>query len=189
MKLSWFALALVSALTSCAVRYPEGTPLGSPPECLEQDLEDLRGSFNAGADRHRVMAFLSPTCPYSSRALGALRHALDANPSLRVQVLVIWLDELPEDGAKAAHRASIVLEHDPRVHFYHDGRRRAAMALARKVIPAGAAQRAVLCFDPGVLWDEEPPEPGRVAHQMGRLAPEDYCPPEQLAAVLTSTWE
>lgn len=174
-------------LESCAVVHPEGLPEGPPAPSLAASLDALRADFNANVQRARVVAFLSPTCPYSGQSIDALEEALRMEPDADVRVLVVWLDELPQDCVEAGQLAAMRLS-DPRVAFYHDDRRRASMVLARQVLPTAAVSRTVLCYEPGVEWGEEPPQPVRVAHQMGRIAPSDYCSPEHLPRVLSDEW-
>ncbi len=174
-------------LESCAVVHPEGLPDGPAAQSLAANLDALREDFNANTERARVVAFLSPTCPYSGQSIDALEEALRMEPDADVRVLVVWLDELPEDCIDAGRLVAMRLS-DRRVGFYHDDRRRASMVLARQVLPTAAVSRTLLCYEPGVEWHEEPPQPVRVAHQMGRIAPHDYCPPEQLPQVLSDEW-
>lgn len=167
--------------------YPQHLPRGDPPTCLAADLDCLQRSFNQNVDRHRVLAFLSPTCPYSRSFLEALGEALDNQPEADVKVLVVWSDELPGDGSEAARRAAMSLL-DPRVEFFHDARRRAALTMVQGVLPTGAARRALFCYKPGLSWEEKPPRASRVAHQLGRLAPSAHCESDQLASALIDSW-
>lgn len=186
---TWVApwLAVLACSGGCAVSYPEHLPRGDPPTSLAADLDCLQQSFNRNADRHRVLAFLSPTCPYSRRFLEALGEALEDRPEAEVKVLVVWSDELPGDGSEAARRAAMSLM-DPRVEFFHDARRRAASVMVQGVLPTGAARRTLFSYKPGLTWDQQPPRPSHVVHQLGRLAPGAYCETDQLASALIESW-
>lgn len=180
-------LAVIACVSGCAVSSPQRLVVADPPACLAADLDCLQRSFNQNAERHRVLAFLSPTCPYSRSFLDALGQVLADMPDEDVKVLVVWSDELAGDGPDAARRAATSLT-DSRVEFFHDARRRAALSMVQGVLPTGAARRTLFCYDPGLLWDEQPPRPSSVAHQMGRLAPGAYCASDQLAVALIESW-
>lgn len=177
----------IVGLQACAVVPPEGLPEGPPATSLSEDLGALREDFNGHIGQTRVVAFLSPTCSYSALSLEALQEALEGEPSADVRVLVVWLDELPGDCVDAGRFAAMRLQ-DPRVAYFHDDRRRASMVLARQALPTAAVSRTVLCYEPGTHWGVAPPQPVRVAHQMGRIAPGDYCSPEELPGVLSGEW-
>lgn len=147
----------------------------------------MQSHFNRYSETPRVLAFLSPSCTYSQQLFLVLGEALMAHPDLDVHVLIVWQDEVPGDGESAGALAALNLP-DERVSYFHDGRRRASLTLARGVLPAARASRTLLCYDPGSIWGDELPVPSRVAHQMGRIAPEQYCETNQLASVLSDEW-
>ena len=180
-------LALIVCASGCAVSYPQRLVVGDPPVCLASDLDCLQQSFNRNAERHRILAFLSPTCPYSRSFLEALGQVLADRPDEDLKVLVVWSDELAGDGPNAARRAAMNLV-DPRVEFFHDARRRAALTMVQGALPTGAVRRTLFYYDPGLLWDAQPPRPSRVAHQMGRIAPGEYCDSDQLAVALIESF-
>jgi hypothetical protein len=56
-------LALMAAIVEYQLRRPRVTPAGQPPllELTSENLEDLRGRFNAFTEGPRVLMMLSPT--------------------------------------------------------------------------------------------------------------------------------
>ena len=206
---AWLGLA---ALTGCQA--PGGaTPFvyGSAPTCSEAaeaelkpipltaSLNPLRRAFDTHSEIPRVVALM----PHMGCERGAeilRREVLSAHPDRDLALFVIWQDEARTGGADAAARATGYLA-DPRVTAFHDCSGIAGRSFARGNLPVAEAREIFLFYPAGMTWPsdgtrpmsakpvsaERPPQTDKWVHQLGRVAPERFCTPEELPRAIRLT--
>jgi len=206
-------IALVDAAVPAPPAVPEGwselraeptpqEPPSVPPQSaidLGTSLAPLAAGFDAAADRPRVLALFSPSCLNCLRMARSLRLGmLEALPSERFSVHIVWVDLLAGDTPAALERALEVV-HDPRARHYHDRERLLGQRLGARVgMPSFAdlqklwghsreqmlqsylepvlsepaiAYDWVLCYPPGARFERDLLQPQSLATQMD---PEAY---------------
>ncbi len=209
-----FGLLWSSTLTGCQA--PGGaTPFvyGSAPTCTEAaeaenkpipllaSLNPLRRAFDSYSEVPRVVALM----PHMGCERGAeilRREVLSAHPDKDLALFVIWQDEARTGGADAAARATGYLI-DPRVTAFHDCSGIAGRSFARGNLPVAEAREIFLFYPAGITWPsdgtrpmsakpvsaERPPQTDKWVHQLGRVAPERFCTPEELPRAIRLTVE
>jgi hypothetical protein len=64
---------------------------GPPPLIsLDTSFRQLRATFDESADKLRIVALLSPTCPVCIQGAAQLEAILEERPALRVRLLIVW---------------------------------------------------------------------------------------------------
>lgn len=148
------ALAAVRAQEPPAPAAPDTTPAAasSPREiALLENRLTLREPFNQAADKIRIVAFLSPSCPRCLKNVGELqREVLAKNPSQDLAVFVVWLKVLDSDNEAAAVTAKGRVS-DPRVKHYWDPGR----LLNGQLIDAIAFDINLRIYDIFLLYDKK----------------------------------
>lgn len=169
------------------------------PESLRTSLAPLRTAFDDHAEVPRLVALM----PHMGCERGAAilrREVLDAHPDRDLALFVIWQDEARTGGAAAAARATAYLD-DPRVTAFHDCSGIAGRAFARGNLPVAEAREVFLFYPAGLRWPssdalpmqarpvahERPPRTDSWVHQLGRVAPERFCTPEELPRAIRRT--
>ncbi|QDV05703.1 hypothetical protein Poly30_12040 [Planctomycetes bacterium Poly30] len=169
------------------------------PISLQASLDPLREAFDAHADVPRLVVLM----PHMGCERGAeilRREVLGAHPGEDLALFVIWQDEARTGGADAAARASGYLK-DPRVTAFHDCSGIAGRAFATGNLPVAEAREVFLFYPAGLTWPSEggrpmnarpvaaqrPPKTENWVHQLGRVAPERYCTPEELPRAIRET--
>ena len=88
------------------------------------------------------------------------------NPTADLAALIVWIEMLPEDSSDDISALSAELA-DHRIHWFHDPRRRAGLAIGNSLGAAGhVAWDVYLFFDADAEWRDQPPAPPRWAHQL-----------------------
>lgn len=169
------------------------------PISLEASLQPLRQAFDKESEVPRVVALM----PHMGCERGAeilRREVLSAHPDRDLALFVIWQDEARTGGAAAAARATGYLA-DPRVTAFHDCSGIAGRAFARGNLPVAEAREIFLFYPAGMTWPsdgtrpmtakpvsaERPPQTDKWVHQLGRVAPERFCTPEELPRAIRQT--
>lgn len=210
----WLAAALGAVAGFSGCQAPAGaTPFayGSAPACsqvvaepnrpisLRDSLDPLRQAFDASSEVPRIVALM----PHMGCERGAeilRREVLSMHPGQDLALFVIWQDEARTGGADAAARASGYLR-DPRVTAFHDSSGIAGRAFACGNLPVAEAREVFLFYPAGLTWPEEgtrpmnarpvaaqrPPKTENWVHQLGRVAPERFCTPEELPLAIRAT--
>ncbi len=181
---------------------PACSPLlaqGQQPIPLRDSLEPLRAAFDEHSEMPRMVA-LMPHMDCENGAEILRREVLSAYQSEDLALFVIWQDEARTGGADAAARASGYLT-DPRVTAFHDCSGIAGRAFARGNLPVAEAREVFLFYPAGLTWpcdgsrpanarpvsSERPPRTDNWVHQLGRVAPERFCTPEELPQAIRRT--
>jgi len=139
---------------------------------LGPSLEPLRARFNAGKDRARLVALLSPTCPICTHGAWSLRQqVMEAFPNADLDVSIVWMDMLPTDDRQEAETSSQIIQ-GPNVQQFYDTDAVSGETFARVLgcPPSGPAWDVYLFYEPGATWADAPPAPMRWMHQMDNLA-------------------
>ena len=169
------------------------------PLCLGASLDPLRAAFDERSEVPRVVALMPHMgCEHGAEILR--REVLSAHPDRDLALFVIWQDEARTGGADAAARATGYLR-DPRVTAFHDLNGIAGRAFARGNLPVAEAREIFLFYPAGMTWPsngtrpmsarpvsaERPPQTDNWVHQLGRVAPERFCTPEELPQAIRLT--
>ena len=171
------------------------------PICLGASLDPLRDAFDENSEVPRVVALM----PHMGCERGAeilRREVLAAHVGRDLALFVIWQDEARTGGAAAAARATGYLQ-DQRVTAFHDASGIAGRAFARGNLPVAEAREVFLFYPAGMTWPsdgarpmsakpvsaERPPRTDSWVHQLGRVAPERFCTPEELPRAIRLTVE
>ncbi|MFT5732270.1 MAG: hypothetical protein ACJAZN_002148 [Planctomycetota bacterium] len=169
------------------------------PISLAESLDPLRDEFDAHSEVPRLVVLM----PHMGCERGAeilRREVLSAYAERDLALFVIWQDEARTGGADAAARASGYLR-DPRVTAFHDCSGIAGRAFARGNLPVAEAREVFLFYPAGLTWPsdgsrpmnarpvaaEHPPQTESWVHQLGRVAPERFCTPEELPRAIRRT--
>ncbi len=174
----------------------------SVPSELSTSLDPLRSAFDASSEVPRIVALL----PHMGCEKGAeiLRsEILDAHPDEDLRLIVIWQDTIRNGDERAASRATRYLQ-DPRVTAFFDCSGIAGRAFARGNLPVAEAREVFLFYPAGLRWPKDggrdaslprsarpvadaPPRTETWVHQLGRVAPERFCTPEELPLAIRLT--
>jgi len=157
---------------------------------LADSLEPLREELNGHADRPRILALLSPSCPRCFDGARSVEALLESSDDLRVAV--VWSRRLAWDlPQKVRKRNRELFDGDERAAFFWDPADRASLALAGALDwPPGTPPWDVyLVFAPGARWDEEPPAPLVWFHQHRGDRHETFRSGEGLLAALRDAVE
>ena len=160
--------AAVTGTASAPVAAPHEAAAPRPAAVQEiKNRLDLRGPFNVGRGKVRLVAFFSPTCSHCIENAARLQAELfDKNKSSDLEMHVVWIKALPTDARESVDRATQVL-HDPRIQHYWD----AAHVLNAQLLDAVRFDvqvrffNVVLLYDRGASWDTRLPRPNYWMHQ------------------------
>lgn len=166
------------------------------PTSLEASLDPLREAFDAHSDVPRMIV-LMPHMGCENGAQVLRREVLDANPGADLRLFVIWQDVVRNADHDAARRASLHLD-DERVVAFYDCAGRAGRAFASGNLPVAEAREVFLFYPAGLTWPKRsarpanaptaaPPRTENWVHQLGRVAPERFCTPEELPVAIRRT--
>src|SRR5437870_4647955 len=160
--------AKVAEAVASALAYKvnvEGT--ASPIALIPYRLDTLRSAFNKDSDHVRVIALLSPTCPFCQKGQRVVQSVFEKHPNDdRLRGFVVWLPMLPTDNQSAAgaQAGSFV---DARVAQQWDGDRASGETFAKMLGLKRNAWDVYLLYAPGVKWTgETPPTPTFWMHQL-----------------------
>ncbi len=127
----------------------------------------LREPFNQAADKVRIVAFLSPSCPRCLKNAGELqREVLEKNPARDLAVFLVWLKILDGDNEATVVTAKRRVS-DPRAQHYWDPGR----LLNAQLIDAIAFDINLRFYDIFLLygkkaqWEKRLPRPGFWMHE------------------------
>jgi hypothetical protein len=128
----------------------------------------LREPFNLAANKVRVVAFLSPSCPRCLMNAAQLqREVLEQNDTGDLTVFIVWLKVLAEDDEDAV-RAAIKRIPDPRVQHFWDPERLLNHWLL-DAIQFDINLRiydVMLLYDREARWEKVLPRPGYWMHEV-----------------------
>jgi len=148
---------------------PSGRPTAAATPAPIEDLAtrlDLRGPFNLGNGKVRIVAFLSPTCKHCIANAARLQEILADLPGDDIEVHAVWLQILDTDARDAVPRATTVLR-DGRVHHYWDPKR----LLNHQLLDAIEFDIQLrlydvfLLYDRTATWDKRLPRPRFWMHE------------------------
>ncbi len=146
---------------------PAATATGKPIALSPYRLDALRSAFNKDAGDVRVIALLSPTCPYCQNGQRVVQSVFEKHPNdERLRGFVVWLPMLPTDNQSAAgaQAGSFI---DARVAQQWDGDRASGETFAKMLGLKRKAWDVYLLYAPGVKWTgEAPPMPTFWMHQL-----------------------
>lgn len=157
---------LFGTLTALAAASPAFAK--SPVISLSDSIEPLRKQFNAGVNRPRVVALLSPTSKAGMDGSDALAASLlNGAVATGPDVIIIWVNLLHGDTADEADRAAARFA-GGRTTQYYDAKGRAAWSFGAATL--GEQRKGVwntyVYYLPGALWSIEPPRPEDWLHEM-----------------------
>lgn len=122
--------------------------------------------FNRNKDRPRLVVLVSPTCPECLAGALAARRVLTQSTG-RALLLLVWMKGLPEDEWQRAEGQAREFRGD-RIRQFWDGRDLLGAQVATRLNRAGLVVWDIyLGFRPGLVWDEQMPQPAGWVHQMG----------------------
>ncbi len=136
---------------------------------LDDSLGPLIERFNADRDRPRVVAIVSATCGACVRgAIAVNESVVNAYPSARVSIFIVWIDILAADDYAAAQRMAGIFD-DPRVRQFHDPNRLVGDAFAEGLLDEPPAWDMYLLYAASEQqrWVDYPPKPTDWMHQIG----------------------
>jgi mercuric ion binding protein len=146
---------------------PAATATGKPIALNQYRLDALRSAFNKDADHVRVIALLSPTCPYCQKGQRVVQSVFEKHPNdERLRGFVVWLPMLPTDNQSTAgaQAGSFV---DARVAQQWDGDRASGETFAKMLGLKREAWDVYLLYARGVTWTGDvPPSPTFWMHQL-----------------------
>ncbi|MEM9800140.1 MAG: hypothetical protein AAGA20_07435 [Planctomycetota bacterium] len=163
---------------------------------LETSLDPLREAFDQHCDVPRMVVLMPHVgCERGAEILRS--EVLDAHADRDLRLFVIWQDLVPNPDVNAARRASRSLD-DPRVITFHDCSGLAGRAFACGNLPVAQAREVFLFYPAGMRWPSVgarrtasavggTPRTDKWIHQLGRVAPERFCTPEELPAAIRAT--
>jgi hypothetical protein len=159
-----------TASAPVAAPHEADTAHAAPKPAAVQEIKarlDLRGPFNIGRGKVRLVAFFSPTCIHCIENAARLQAQLfDKNKSPDIEMHVVWIKALQTDTRASVDRATQVL-HDPRVQHYWDS----AHVLNAQLLDAVQFDVQVRFFDVVLLydrkasWDTRLPRPNYWMHE------------------------
>lgn len=168
------------------------------PTVLDVSLAPLRDVFDDHSEVPRIVVLL----PHMGCEKGAeilRREVLDAHPNEELRLIVVWQDTVRSGDERAASRATAYLE-DERVSAFFDSSGVAGRAFARGNLPVAEAREVFLFYPAGLRWPraddaamsarpvaDAPPRTETWVHQLGRVAPERFCTPEELPLAIRAT--
>tara|TARA_R110002073_G_scaffold1088_1_gene8112 strand:+ start:16739 stop:17320 length:582 start_codon:yes stop_codon:yes gene_type:complete len=156
-----------------------------PVHVLGPSVEGLKAAFNEAKGRPRLIALLSPSCPRCQASSDSIVTALAGAPEgADPAVLVVWLEVFARDDAQTCSDAMIRFAGTPTQGFLDD-QRIAGRLLTRGRLPIGVARHLFLWYEPGVEWNDRPPEPAGWGHQLRRHDPTAFYSHEELEQQLT----
>jgi hypothetical protein len=167
------ALARVPA--ACAPQQTTAAALAPQPASRLPALQAsrLQKEFNRAAGKVRVVAILSPSCPFCRRGYAVVASLLRQFRSDRLEAFIVWLPMLPGDSATQALAQSQELR-DPRVAQSWDGREVTGKLFARTLGLDGIAWDVYLLYPDGVKWQGTlPPRPAFWMHQLSAASGAD----------------
>ena len=160
---------------------PKAAPRRVPVTDLTHRL-DLRGPFNLGRGKVRIVTFLSPTCTVCITNAARLQQILDSAPGDDIEIHAVWVSILDTDSRESVTRAATVLS-DDRAHHYWDPKR----VLNYQLLDAIAFDVQLrmydvfLLYDQDAEWDTRLPPPAYWMHEYKR-APGPVFDPSVFAA-------
>ena len=152
--------------TPGATTPPTSAPTQKRYQLLENRLTP-RAPFNAAANKVRIVAFLSPSCPRCLKNAGELqREVLQKNTTRDVAVIFIWLKVLDKDDEAAAAAAAERFT-DPRItHYWDPARVLNAQLLDAVTFDVNLRLYDVfLLYDKKSVWEKRLPRPGYWMHE------------------------
>ena len=151
---------------SCDVQ-PTAVATSKPIPLPPYQVDALRTAFNNASDEVRVVALLSPRCPFCQKGQRVVESVFTKfAKDDRLRGFVVWLPMLPSDDASAA-RAQAGSFVDRRVAQQWDGDRASGKLVAKTLQLKGDAWDVYLLYAPGVKWTgDEPPAPTFWMHQL-----------------------
>jgi hypothetical protein len=156
-----------TATTAQAPAKPAAPKPAAPGKVEDlKERTDLRGPFNLGAGKVRVLAFLSPTCMHCIENSGQLHEALKSMPGEDIDVHIVWLQILDTDDRAMAVRNTQALT-DRRIHHYWDPKR----LLNHQLLDAIQFDIQLrlydffLLYDRKATWEQRLPKPGYWMHE------------------------
>lgn len=167
------------------------TAAALPPRATDRlpalDAIRLQSEFNRATGKVRLVAILSPTCPFCRRGSAVVASLLRQFRSDKLEAFLVWLPMLPGDNPAQALSRSREL-HDPRVAQGWDGQEATGKLFARTLGLSGIAWDVYLLYPPGVKWEAAlPPTPAFWMHQLSAASGADQhlcLDPTRLAAEL-----
>jgi hypothetical protein len=122
--------------------------------------------FNRNAGKVRLVAILSPTCPFCRHGQEVVGSLLRQFPTSRLEALIVWLPMLAGDNAAQA-LAQAEKVRDRRIVEGWDGAQEAGKLFARRLGLNGIAWDVYLLYPAGVKWESAlPPKPAFWMHQL-----------------------
>ena len=164
-------VVLVAALLASGCSLLEISAPAPRPVVLDTEETPLRDAFDAGRDRIRMIAVLSPNCASCAQGVRRLKtQVLEARPDVDVDVHLVWGAVLPSDSRDDVVAWMVELD-DPRVQHYWDPALLVGHAYGEPLGVEGTefVWDIYMFFEPGVDWDgDQPPIPAdrAWAHQM-----------------------
>jgi hypothetical protein len=102
------------------------------------------------------------------------QYVLEAIADEDLKVYVVWEPILGTDSEAAARVSSGFLRDDRVVHYWAPSRAVGEQFQQAIGLEGEPAWDVYLVYDPGVRWDDRPPDPTAFMHQLGGRLPEEF---------------
>jgi hypothetical protein len=152
---------------------PAAAPANAAAPMPSMDTDAFRKEFNASADKVRVVALLSPTCPNCQSGHRVVGQVLKKFSSPDLRALVVWEPMREGDTSEAAAQLAVTLP-DTRITQGWNENRSVGKLFGETLDLHQIAWDVYLLYKPGIKWDadrHQPPPPTFWMHQLEGVDP------------------
>jgi hypothetical protein len=132
------------------------------------DTEKFRQEFNGSADKVRIVALLSPTCPDCRSGHQVISKVLKKFSSSELQAILVWEPMRTGDTPQAAAMQAQTVT-DARITQGWNADRSIGKLFGETLDLRETAWDVYLLYKPGIMWDsrqKSPPPPTFWMHQL-----------------------
>ncbi len=134
-----------------------------------QDLsssDQLKQRLQQDSGKVKLIALLSPICPYCRRGFADVQSVLKNVPDDRVRAYIVWLPMFPGDSRGWAQTRSNEFS-DPRLSYYWDGGKLTGEDWGKALGIDRTAWDVYFLYGSNAEWNKATPVPAFWMHQLG----------------------
>lgn len=159
----------VTAIALVAVAFITAGARRGAPDSPMQDLsstDQFKQRLQQDSGKVKLIALLSPICPYCRRGFADMQSVLKNVPDDRLRAYIVWLPMFPGDSRSWAQTRSNEFS-DPRLSYYWDGGRLTGEDWGKALGIDRTAWDVYFLYGSNAEWNKGTPVPAFWMHQLG----------------------
>ena len=167
MTFSGITILLFSIMVIAAVSAVSRRGSSAPAELQDLGSSDqLKQRLQQDSGKVKLIALLSPVCPYCRRGFADMQSVLKNVPDDRVRAYIVWLPMFPSDSRGWAQTRTNEFS-DPRLSYYWDGGKLTGEDWAKALGIDRTAWDVYFLYGAKTDWNKGTPTPDFWMHQLG----------------------